>query len=135
MAQKTTPKALVLSARNTELAKRNQHHHHLGLDGYYGKEEKLRKMEDEATTSENFNLKGLNIRSINWILGRSTEASGSSLKFDNPVTEETVSKILKYAEDKEKGSFKPSRERDELSLALGNPELTGCTRRLGKRTT
>ena len=30
MAQKTSPEALELSARNTELAKRNKHHHHLG---------------------------------------------------------------------------------------------------------
>ena len=33
------------------------------------------------------------------------------------------------------GSFNPSRERDELSLGLGNKEHTGRTRGLGKRTT
>ena len=43
-------------------------------------------------------------------------------------TQEVVSRILKYAEDKEKGSFNPSRERDELSLGLGNKEHTGRTR-------
>ena len=59
MAQKTTPEALALSARNTELAKRNQHHHRLGPGGYYGKEEKFRKMEEEATASRNLNLNGL----------------------------------------------------------------------------
>ena len=135
MAQKTTPEALTLSARNTELAKRNQHHHHLGPGGYYGKEEMFMKMEEEAATSRKLNFEGLKIHLRNWILGRSTEASDNSLKFDNPATEEAVSKILKYIEDKEKGSFKPSRERDELSLALGNPEHIGRTRRLGKRTT
>jgi hypothetical protein len=93
MVQKTTPEALALSARNTELAKRNQHHHHLGPGGYYGKEEKFRKMEEEATTSEKLNLKGLKLRLRNWILRRSTDASGSSLKFDNPMTEEAVSKV------------------------------------------
>ena len=30
VAQKTSPEALELSARNTKLAKRNKHHHHLG---------------------------------------------------------------------------------------------------------
>jgi hypothetical protein len=65
VAQKTTPEALALSARNTELAKRNQHHHHLGLGGFYGKEEKFRKMEEEATTSRKLNLKGLKLRSRN----------------------------------------------------------------------
>ena len=39
MAQKASPEALELSARNTKLAKRNKHHHHLCPDGYYDKEE------------------------------------------------------------------------------------------------
>ena len=119
-SKKISPEELELSARNTELAKRNQHHHHLGPGGYYGKEEKFRKMEEEAAASRNLNLKGLKVRSRNWILRRSTEASGNSLKFANPAIEEAILKILKYAEDKEKGSFKPSRERDALSLVLGN---------------
>ena len=136
MAQKTTPEALALSARNTELAKRNQHHYHLGLGGYYGKEEKFRKMEEEATTSGSFSLSGLKVRSRNWILRRSTSTEASSgLKFNNPKTEQAKSQILKYAKDKQKGSFKPSRERDELSLALGNLEHIGRTRGLGKRMT
>ena len=48
----------------------------------------------------------------------STESSSGNLKFDKPETQEVVSRILKYVEDKEKGSFNPSRERDELSLGL-----------------
>ena len=55
VAQKTSPEALELSARNTELAERNKHHHHLGPGGYYGKEEKFRKMEEEAIASEKLN--------------------------------------------------------------------------------
>jgi hypothetical protein len=84
-------------------------------------------MEKEAATSGSFSLSGLKVRSRNWILGRSTstKASSSGLKFNNPETKQAVLKILKYVEDKEKGSFKPSRERDELSLALENPEHIG----------
>ena len=41
VAQKTSPEALELSARNIELAKRNKHHHHLGPGGYYAKKECL----------------------------------------------------------------------------------------------
>ena len=52
-------------------------------------------MEEEAAASGKLNLKGLKLRSRNWILRRCTEASDSSLKFDNPATEEIVSKILK----------------------------------------
>ena len=65
MSQKTTPEALALNARNTKLAKRNQHHHHLGPGGYYGKEEKFRKMEEEVATSESFDLSGLKVHSRN----------------------------------------------------------------------
>ena len=56
MAQKPTPEALALSARNTELAKKNVHHHRLGPGGYYGKEEVFRTMEEEAAASGAYNL-------------------------------------------------------------------------------
>jgi hypothetical protein len=46
-----------------------------------------------------------------------------------------VLRILKYSEDREKGLFTPSRERDELSLGLGNPEHTGRVRGIGKLMT
>jgi hypothetical protein len=135
VAQKTSPEALALSACNTELAKRNKHHHHLGPGGYYGKEEQFRKMDEEAKAFRNIDVKNLKVRSRNWIYARSTESSGGNLKFDKPETQEAVSRILKYAKDKEKGSFNPSRERDELSLDLRNDEHTCRTRGLGKRMT
>jgi hypothetical protein len=129
VAQKTSLEALALSARNTELAKRNQHHHRLGPSGYYVKEEQFRRIEKEATTSGSFNLSRLKVRSRNWIIGRSSSTDASrALKFSNPKTKQVVSKILKYAEDKDKGLFKPSRERDKLSLVMENPKHTGCIR-------
>ena len=92
-------------------------------------------MDKEVATAGNIDVKNLKVRSRNWIYARSTESSGGNLKFDKPETQEAVSRILKYAEDKEKGSFNPSRERNELSLGLGNKEHIGRTRGLGKRTT
>jgi hypothetical protein len=62
------------------------------------------------------------------------EESGSTIKFAKPETEQAVSRILKYSEDREKGSFTPSRERDKLTLGLGNPEHTGRVRGIGKLT-
>ena len=70
-------------------------------------------MDEEATTSGK-------VRSRNWIYARSTELFNGNLKFNKPETQEAVSRILKYAEDMEKGSFNPSKERDEVSLGLGN---------------
>ena len=135
MAQKTSPEALELSARNSELAKRNKHQHHLGPGGYYAKKEQFRKMDEEAVAAGNIDVKNLKVRSRNWKYARSTESSGGNLKFDKPETQETVSRILKYTEDKKKGSFNASRERDKLSLDLGNKEHIGHTRGLGKRMT
>jgi hypothetical protein len=89
-------------------------------------------MDKEAKASRNTQVKKLKPRLRSWIYARSVDSSGSSLKFAKPQTEEAVSRILKYAEDKEKGTFTPSRERDELSLALGNLEHTGRTRGIGK---
>ena len=78
--------ALELSACNTELAKRNKHHHHLGPSGYYAKEEQFRKMDEEATASRNIDVKNLKVRSRNWIYARSTESFDNNLKFDKPET-------------------------------------------------
>ena len=92
-------------------------------------------MDEEAAAATNIDVTNLKVRSRNWIYARSTESSSGNLKFDKRETQEAVSRILKYAEDKEKGSFNPYRERDELSLCLGNNEDTGCTKGLGKRMT
>ena len=78
-----------------------------------------------SPTTVYFFMVNLKVRSRNWIYARSTESSGGNLKFDKPETQEAVSRILKYAEDQEKGSFNPSRKRDELSLGLGNKEHMG----------
>ena len=62
VAQKTLPEALELSARNTELAKRNKHHHHLGPGGYYAKEEQFWKMDEEAAAAGNIDVMNLKVR-------------------------------------------------------------------------
>ena len=72
VAQKTSLEALKLSAHNTKLAKRNKHHHHLGPNGYYDKEEQFGKMDEEAVASRNIDVKNLKVRSRNWIYVRST---------------------------------------------------------------
>jgi hypothetical protein len=134
VAEKTSLEALALSARNSEQTKKNQHHPHLGPSGYAGKQELFRKMDEEAKASRILQVKKLKPRLRNWIYARSVDSSGSSLKFAKPETKEAVSRILKYAEDKKNGTFTPSRERDKVSLALGNPEHTGRTRGIGKMT-
>jgi hypothetical protein len=134
VAEKTSKASLALSARNSEQAKKNQHYPRLGPGGYTGKQEVFRKMDAKAEAVGNTEVPKLKPRLKQWIYARSVDSSGSSLKFAKPETGEVVSKILKLAEDKEKGTFNPSRERGELTVALGNPEHIGRTRGLGKRT-
>ena len=56
-------------------------------------------MDEEAAAAGNIDVTNLKVRSRNWIYARSTESFGGNLKFDKPETQETVSRILKYAED------------------------------------
>jgi hypothetical protein len=128
VAKKTSLEALAKSAQNSQQAKKNQHHSRLGPGGYDVKEEQFRKMDAEAKASRNMAVMKLKPRIRRWIYVRSVDESGSSLKFAKSETTEAVSRILKYTEDKEKGTFTSSRERDELSLALENPEHTGHVR-------
>ena len=58
--------------------------------GYYAKEEQFRKMDKEAAAAGNIDVMNLKVRSRNWIYARSTEPSGSNLKFDKLETQEAV---------------------------------------------
>jgi hypothetical protein len=136
VAEKTSPEALTLSARNREQAKKNKHPPRLGLDGYHAKQGVFRKLDEAAEASEDpkkKKVKDLRPHLKQWIYARSVDSF--DLKFVEPETEEAVSRILKYVEDTKNDTFTPSRERDELSLGLGNPEHTGRTRSLGKLVT
>ena len=71
-------------------------------------------------------------RSRNWLLGHGAtfDAEGNlimSLKIKAPF--EALVKVFKEVEA---GEFKPDRENDELSKALGNPEHGGWTRGRGR---
>ena len=116
------------------MAKKNVHPHRLGTGGYYGKEELFRKMEEEAKAAGTYTMEGISERGRNWVLAREKGAA-KQLKFNNPETERVAMNIKKYAEDRQKGLFTPSRERDDLSLGLGNPEHTGRVRGVGKTMT
>jgi hypothetical protein len=135
VAEKTSPEALALSAHNREHAKKNKHPPRLGPGGYEAKQAVFRKLDEAVKTfgdPKKMKLKELKKHLKQWIYARSVDSS--DLKFAKE-TEEAVSRILKCVEDSENGVFTPSRERDELSIGLGNPEHTGRTRGLGKLVT
>jgi hypothetical protein len=94
---------------------------------------KLDAAADASRDPKKQNMKNLRKCLKQWIYARSVDSS--YLKFAEPKTEKAISSILKLSEDMKKGTFTPFRERDKLSVGLGNPEHTGHTRGIGKRTT
>ena len=44
------------------------------------------------------------------------------MSWPDPMTDEAAKNILAVAAKQKEGSFKPSRERDTVSVGLGNPE-------------
>jgi hypothetical protein len=72
-------------------------------------------------------LKDIDERAIRWILGRAGLTEDGKLLHPELVGEVST-KIQEYAENGKKGEFKPRRENDILTAALGNPEHTGRVR-------
>jgi hypothetical protein len=66
------------------------------------------------------------------MLARDEQSVSSLDSFKNPETGAAAKKIVKLAEDKMKGVFTPSREKDEFSIDLGNPKHRGRVRGKGK---
>lgn len=68
------------------------------------------------------------------MLARDNEVT-KQLKFKSPKTKSVAMDIIKYTEERQKRTFQLSRERDELSLRLGNPKHVDRVRGLQKRIT
>jgi len=112
-----------LSKSKFELAKRNKYYHHLGIGGY---ERKLTQweQEDEAQRAKGLPvlLDQLGHRGSWWIRARvPAKKAKSGLSFADPMVEEAAKNIFKVAAKQQAGEFKPQREKDVLTVALGNP--------------
>ena len=62
-----------------------------------------------------------------------TKKSASGVSFFDPNVEEAAKTIFALAVKQQEGTFKPQRERDILTLALGNPEHPGHVRGISSR--
>jgi hypothetical protein len=70
----------------------------------------------------------LDERGWRWLKARKPKIVEGKSKFDRPETEAVAEKILQLAELQKKGQFKPHREKDMLSTAIGSKEHGGCCR-------
>ena len=64
-------------------------------------------------------------RGWRWIPAGKPKLVEGKPKFDQPETEAVAEKMLELAELQKQGQFKPYREKDELSIAIGSKEH-GC---------
>jgi hypothetical protein len=70
-------------------------------------------------------LEGLDERSRNWALARQLVVTPEGVTFRNPTTTEIYNRLQQIAEQQKLGLFKPDREKDQLTAAIGTPEHTG----------
>ena len=121
------------TARNMDNAGKKKYTHRMGSSGYKGNIEKWDKMEEELYArgirpgTHDFPL-----RSKHWYYGHGGTLSpiDGSLIFGEDLRELAL-RLLDIIKKSERGEFVPDRDRDELTLALGNKEHPGRTRGVG----
>jgi len=125
------------SEKRTTQAKENAskkiHFHHLGQGGYSTVIPKWQKMEDDLTA------RGIVPATFDWPQRAKHffYAHGGSLKpedgslITSDAIREAANRLDEALKAVSEGSFKPDREKDELTYALGTPEHTGRVRGMG----
>jgi hypothetical protein len=93
----------------SELAKRNELHHHLGMTGYAAKMEKWWQEEREAAEAGHPNpLQGIDERSRNYLYApRPKRLKEGRTKYNKPKIEEVEKRILEVAAAEKSRSFEP----------------------------
>ena len=106
-AQKSDPDFVARSEANSELAKRNKYHHHLGIGGY---KHQLPKQREEESAKKASGIpvlsEQISERSANWLRARKAKETETGLTFLDPMIEEASKNILVVAAKEKEGSFK-----------------------------
>ncbi|BAT15512.1 Os12g0107033 [Oryza sativa Japonica Group] len=119
--------------RNKENAAKKKYHHHLGSGGYSVAMPKWEQM--EARLIE----RGIEPATANWperskfwyyAHGGTLNPADGSLVFGDQIRE-AARRLTDAVEASSQGTFRPDRDRDELTLALQTPEHPGRTRGKG----
>ena len=121
------------TAQAKENASKKKHFHHLGQEGYSAVIPKWKKMEDDLIA------RGIVPATFNWSMRAKYYfyAHGGTLNMEDGsfVTSDAIREVADRLDGALKpvseGSFKPDREKDELTYALGTPEHTGRVRGMG----
>jgi hypothetical protein len=120
----STDEVKAKSEKFSDLAKKNELSHHLGMTGYADKRPRWRQEEREAEAAgQSYPLQGVDERSRDYFYARRPKKlKEGRTKYNKPQTEEAKKALLMIKVAKECGEFVPRRNHDELTEALGNPE-------------
>nr|AAX96557.1 transposon protein, putative, CACTA, En/Spm sub-class [Oryza sativa Japonica Group]ABA93243.2 transposon protein, putative, CACTA, En/Spm sub-class [Oryza sativa Japonica Group] len=130
VAYKTGEQGQAMMERNKENAAKKKYHHHLGSGGYSVAMPKWEEM--EASLIE----RGIELATANWperskfwyyAHGGTLNPADGSLVFSDQIRE-AARRLTDAVEASSQGTFRPDRDRDELTLALQTPEHPGRTR-------
>nr|ABA99093.1 transposon protein, putative, CACTA, En/Spm sub-class [Oryza sativa Japonica Group] len=133
VAYKTGEQGQAMMERNKENAAKKKYHHHLGSGGYSVAMPKWEQM--EASLIE----RGIEPATANWperskfwyyAHGGTLNPADGSLVFGDQIRE-VARRLTDAVEASSQGTFRPDRDRDELTLALQTPEHPGRTRGKG----
>jgi hypothetical protein len=133
VAYKTGEQGKAMMERNKENAAKKKYHHHLGSGGYSVAMPKWEQM--EASLIE----RGIEPATANWperskfwyyAHGGTLNPADGSLVFGYKI-QEAARQLTDAVEASSQGTFRPDRDRDELTLALQTPEHPGRTRGKG----
>ena len=131
VAHKTSKKSKKMSATNKQNVVKKKLHHRTGSGGYLKARPKWSKAEHDLLG------KGIEPETMRWPDRCRTWFFGAGGTLD-PVTGKCqwtdeqlqipVKNLRHYIDAAQQGTFVPDREKDELTMALGNPEHPGRTR-------
>ena len=120
------------SQTNKANAAKKVYNHTMGSGGYKAALPKFDKLEEDlrakgiTPATEEFPR-----RARNWLLGHGAKYDEAGNIIISKKIEAPFAALVKVFEDVKEGKFKPDRDEDELTKALGNPEHGGWTRGWG----
>nr|ABA93848.1 transposon protein, putative, CACTA, En/Spm sub-class [Oryza sativa Japonica Group] len=118
------------SQKYAEYAKKNKFPHRLGSAGYAPKVEQWTKEEEEMRKKgQPVPIEEWTQRSRNWVRARTPKITDEGkVSFEDLELQSVADKLENLSSSQKKGFFKPKREKDVLSTALGTPEHGGRVR-------
>jgi len=95
LEQRNDPNFLARSEANSQLAKRNKYHHHLGTGGYQHQVPKWRQ-EEAAKKAVGLPVLSEQVgeRSTNWIRARKPKETETGVSFEDPMFDEAMKSIF-----------------------------------------